>query len=149
VRDVKQVAVGGAHALLLLEDGRLYAAGLNTSGQLGLGSTANALQLTFVMDGVAYVAAGETHSAVIKLDGSLWTFGDNSFGQLGDGTRTNRSTPVHVTTFGNKAYKVAAGYGHTVVVLHDLTTWSVGLNRDGQLGLGDTVNRLEFTKLED
>lgn len=149
VRDVKQVAAGGAHVLFLLEDGRLYAAGLNASGQLGLGSTANASQFTFVMDGVAYVAAGETHSAVIKLDGSLWTFGSNSFGQLGDGTKTNRSSPVRVLDIGNKAYKVAAGYGHTVVVLHDLSIWSVGLNKDGQLGLGDTANRLVFTKFAD
>ncbi|GEM_PF-6331540 len=149
VRDVQQVAVGGAHVLFLLEDGRLYATGLNESGQLGIGSTANSAQLTFVMDGVAYIAAGETHSAVIKTDGSLWTFGSNSFGQLGDGTKTNRSTPVRVLAIGNKAYKVAAGYGHTVVVLHDLTTWSVGLNRDGQLGLGDTANRLAFTQGDD
>jgi uncharacterized repeat protein (TIGR02543 family) len=149
VRDVKQVAVGGAHLLFLLEDGRLYATGLNSSGQLGIGNKEDKTQLTFVMDGVSCVAAGDYHSAVIKSDGTVWTFGDNAYGQLGDGTTTDRLVAVQVVALGAKAFDIAAGYGHTVVMLHNMSLWGAGLNHHGQLGLGDTINRLAFTKAVD
>ena len=32
---VKQVSAGSEHSLFLMEDGRVYAAGDNTSGQIG------------------------------------------------------------------------------------------------------------------
>jgi alpha-tubulin suppressor-like RCC1 family protein len=57
VRDVRQVAVGGGHVLFLLEDGRVYASGLNSSGQLGIGSTAPSAQMKYVTDGVEFFAA--------------------------------------------------------------------------------------------
>ena len=149
VRDVKQVAVGGGHVLFLLEDGRVYASGLNSSGQLGIGSTADSAQLKYVTEGVELVAAGDHHSALLKRDGSLWMFGNNLFGQLGDGTKTNRSSPVRIATLGNKVYRVSAGYGHTVVMLHDMSILGTGLNSSGQLGAADTNNRLVFTEAAD
>jgi hypothetical protein len=34
---IKQIAAGGHHSLVLISDGRLYGCGKNTHGELGLG----------------------------------------------------------------------------------------------------------------
>ncbi|MGO0807121.1 hypothetical protein ACTPEF_24380, partial [Clostridioides difficile] len=39
------------------------------------------------------------------------------------------------------------GYDFTFVLKNDGTLYSAGLNSSGQLGLGDTNNRVTFTKV--
>jgi alpha-tubulin suppressor-like RCC1 family protein len=86
------------------------------------------------------VAAGISHTLAIRSDGTLWAWGNNSFGQFGDGsTILSRRSPGqsgtdtdwtalyidYQTSFGKKA---------------DGTLWAWGVNRNGQLGNGSTVD---------
>lgn len=79
----------------------LYAWGLNTSGQLGLGDTADRASPTAVAlpPGVTLlaVAAGSAHALQIATGGGFSAAGSNSSGQLGTddtASRTSFSTPV-------------------------------------------------------
>ncbi|MDR1816927.1 MAG: immunoglobulin domain-containing protein [Puniceicoccales bacterium] len=99
---IANVAAGDAHTLILTEDGRLYVAGSNAKGQLGLGKTAAELVRSatpvLVDTGVVAIAAGGAHSLYIKKTGELpgvvpeeparpklelRGFGSNEYGQLG------------------------------------------------------------------
>ncbi|MEI6309167.1 MAG: hypothetical protein WCP58_05955, partial [bacterium] len=140
---VKALAAGYYHSLALKEDGTVWAWGYNIHGQLGLGDFAdrnNPVQITSLGDGVAALAAGRDHSLAIKNDGTVWAWGYNNYSQLGLGDTTNRVTPVQVTVLGNNVAALTAGGWHTLALKGDGTVWSWGLNSSGQLGLGNTTS---------
>ncbi|HMH54037.1 MAG TPA: hypothetical protein VK548_27645, partial [Candidatus Acidoferrum sp.] len=89
--------------------GRVYAAGLNKSGQLGDGTHADRKHLVFSnAAAILSVAAGGEHSLALDADGHLRSWGRNLYGQLGDGTIGPAKKPVEVVAASNfKA--VAAG----------------------------------------
>lgn len=74
-----KVSTGGRHALALKMDGRLYAWGHNSSGQIGNGTTENVLELHEVQPGGHWVtmAAGAGNSFGIKKNGTLWIWGSD------------------------------------------------------------------------
>ena len=85
-QNIKAIAAGLRHTVLLKEDGTLWAAGYNFNGQLGLGDTEDRNSFTEVKNagsGIIAVAAGNYHTVILKNDGSVWTTGSNSLGQLG------------------------------------------------------------------
>ncbi|MCL2478242.1 MAG: hypothetical protein FWF22_01980 [Treponema sp.] len=84
-QDVKAVAAGARHTVILKNDGSVWVSGYNFNGQLGLGDQNDVSSFTRVADlgSVAAVAAGNYHTVVLKDDGSVWTSGANYAGQLG------------------------------------------------------------------
>jgi len=127
------VAVGGSHSLVLRNDGTLWGAGNNGSGQLGLGAASYLTSWTEITNGVVAIAAGWFHSLFLKADGTLWTMGDNAHGEMGDGTIVNRTSPIYVT---NHVTALAGGFDDTLFARSDGTLWGLGNNESGQLGNG-------------
>jgi|GEM_PF-2323380 len=143
--NVVSITAGFYHAMALKSDGTAWAWGLNTSGQLGDGTTTQRntpVQIT-ALSNVVQIASGVTayHSAAVKSDGTLWTWGINSSGQLGNNSTTQSNVPVQVTAL-NNVEQVAVGSYHTVASLGDGTVWSWGLNSSGQLGNNTTTSSL-------
>lgn len=147
-KQVTLAATSYSHSLALTSDGTLYAFGLNTRGQLGIGSTADMWTLPQRLNHLADVgrassmACGVEHSAVVMENGSLYTFGRNDYGQLGidDPNRQLSALPVRVEDGLSKLRSlhceaVACGYYFTVVIA-DGTLHAFGINDFGQLGLG-------------
>lgn len=138
----------GNSSYAIQTDGSLWAAGYNSSSQLGDG-TVNPRN-SFVQIGGdtdwSRVAAGQNHALGIKTHGSLWAWGHNGFGQLGDGTTSTSSTPKQIGNDTNWA-QVAGGYSHSLGVKTDGTLWGWGYNGGGQLGMGDTINRNAPTRI--
>lgn len=76
-------------------------AGYNYFGQLGIGSTTDALQFSpvrSVCDPVALIA-GEHNSGCIGGDGAVWLWGRNDWGQLGLGDDMSRKRPTQLQGF--------------------------------------------------
>ncbi len=144
IREASSVAGGGDHCLALKSDGSLiWAWGLNTSGQLGDGTTTDRLapiQVTVSAGRVTAIAAGASHSLALKEDGTVWAWGSNAKGQLGNGTNTDALSPVQVIGLTGKITAVAAGVAHSLALRDDGTVWAWGLNFEGELGNGTTTN---------
>jgi alpha-tubulin suppressor-like RCC1 family protein len=112
----------------LKSDGSLWAWGQNSSGQLGLGDTANRnvpIQVGTDKNWAAISGTGY-HTLALKSDGSLWAWGSNNSGGLGDGTRADRNAPVQVGS--DKNWAAVAASGATVALKTDGTLWAWGAN---------------------
>ena len=148
--DIKQVYCSFNHTLILENDGTLWSTGFNYYGELGLGDTTNRTtftQVTTNTDNIKKIYCGENHTFILKNDGTLWGCGRNEYGQLGLGDTTNRTTFTQITTNTDDIKEICCGYNHTFILKNDGTLWSAGNNYNGQLGLGDTINRNTFTEI--
>ncbi len=138
------VAAGDGHTVAVRSDGTLWAWGRNNAGQLGDGTFTIRTVPTQIGSATTWiaVAAGGDHTLALRSDGTLWAWGDNNFGQVGDGTSGNqRLSPVQIGT-DTTWTAVAAGANHSVALRSNGTVWTWGLGTSGQLGHGNTANRL-------
>jgi alpha-tubulin suppressor-like RCC1 family protein len=91
------------------------------------------------------VVFGENHCIALKTDSSLWTWGNNAEGALGDSTPYYRRWPKQIMP--NTKFIDIAAWGTSLAVRSDGIVFGCGRNRDGQLGLGDTLNRFSFAPI--
>ena len=146
--DVKQIACGRDHTIIIKNDGSIW--GCGASVQLGLGDTVSSYTFTQVTTNINYdvkqIACGRYYTFILKNDGSVWSCGRNGQGYLGLGDNTNRNTFTKVTTnINNDVKQIACGNEHTFILKNDGSVWSCGAS--GQLGLGDTTNKTTFTQV--
>ncbi len=94
------------------------------------------------------IFAGVLSTFLIDDTNALYATGFNTSGQLGIGSTSDRSGFAQVTTnVFNDAKQVASGEIHTLLVKTDGSLWATGANGNGQLGLGDTINKTTFTQV--
>ena len=107
------IAAGGYHSMAIGSDGKLYAWGLNSSGQIGNGTltTETSPVVVSLPTGVTAtgIAAGLYHSLAIGSDGKLYTWGYNTDGELGHGGTTNLALPRAVLSLPGTPTTVGAG----------------------------------------
>ena len=151
-----QIATGTNHTLAIQTGGTLWAWGYNYYGQLGDGTTTERTAAVEVqtssgnLTNVSDVSAGANHSLALDGSGNMWAWGYNGNGQLGNGTTTNSSKAVQVqTASGNltNVTAIAAGDNFTVALRNDGTVWAVGLNSNGQLGIGNTTQQTKAVQV--
>ena len=135
------LAGDGDYNCAIASGGSLWCWGRNDKGQLGLGSTAQALSPTQVpsLSNVTAVAANHRQTCAI-MGSNVYCWGTGHRGQLGDGNpydRTTRSTvPVKVAVV-TGATSIAVG-GSGACALAPAGTYCWGDNGKGQLGNGTT-----------
>ncbi|MBK6591268.1 MAG: hypothetical protein IPG23_00295 [Burkholderiales bacterium] len=124
----------------MLNTGEIQCWGDNTYGQLGNGTTANALLPTLVngLGKSVHLSSGTRHTCALLASGTIQCWGDNAYGQLGNGTTIGSRTPVTVTGVSN-ALALSSGRYHTCAVLATGSATCWGDNALGQLGNGTTI----------
>jgi alpha-tubulin suppressor-like RCC1 family protein len=136
------VSLGKKHGCALRRTtGALYCWGLNTSGQLGNGTTTGSTSPVLIDSGNAYsaVGVGLYSSCGIRTTGWLHCWGQNGEGQLGLGDTTNRTSPTRVGT-GATWYSLAIGFYFGCAARVDRSVWCWGSNTTGQLGQGNLTD---------
>ena len=148
---VKMVSAGMYHTLILKNDGTVWACGNNSVGQLGDGTEENKLEFVKVMDNVVSIAAGDRQSFFIKEDGTLWQSGFEFWEQADNGRIWAKN--ARIFTFPEKIMdnvkSVTASYCHTLIVKKDGTLWGLGVNANGQLGDGTTIDKQSPFRITD
>jgi alpha-tubulin suppressor-like RCC1 family protein len=101
------------------------------------------------LSSIVAIAGGERHNVALDANGEVWTWGWNACGQLGDGitctpdahsTDCMSSTPLKIANFGPVKAIASRGY-HTLALEENGTLWAWGLNANGRLGDGTTIDR--------
>ncbi len=88
---IRSASAGGAHSLVVTEEGALYSFGYGSKGQLGHGSDGHE-RFPKMVDAlrnvhIAVAAAGSVQSLALAEDGAVFSWGGNSVGQLGLGLK--------------------------------------------------------------
>ncbi|CAJ0922686.1 unnamed protein product, partial [Mesorhabditis belari] len=135
-----QIACGGHHSAALSDRGELFCWGLNSSGQLGIGSMINQdspksvhLHDRFIKE----VACGHNFTLALTEAGDVYAWGYNENGQIGCGNVSNQCTPVIVETLTSAKVvisQIACGYAHSLALCDEGKLWVWGSNSCGQLG---------------
>jgi alpha-tubulin suppressor-like RCC1 family protein len=145
---VAQMALGWGEACAVRSDGTLWCWGRNEWGQAGDGTACSPypcgksrpVQVAALGNGVVEVAAGAEHVCARRSDGTLWCWGWGVLGQLGQGTQAKNSSSVPLeTVLGSNVAQVAAGFRHSCARKNDGTLWCWGVNDNGELGNGTTM----------
>jgi alpha-tubulin suppressor-like RCC1 family protein len=149
------IAAQHAHSLALDNDGKVYGAGNNEYGQLGLVDKTDRKKFTAVLSlknkTIIAIAVGSWHSLALDNQGKVYAAGRNEYGQLGlgdSGKETDRVWFEEVSSLsGKKIIAIAAGSEHSIALANDGKVYAAGINYRGQLGLGDRKNRKTFTEV--
>jgi len=149
----------GSNICTITSDYRAVCWGANDMGQLGQGNTniINAMvNITLLsLEEPVDIAVGEHHTCVVTSDGTIECWGQNDFGQLGRGFKCPYGSyangcngdfavtlPGLVTNSSEFGFvQVSVGDTHTCGLLANGTAMCWGSNADGQLGVGNTVDR--------
>ena len=141
------IAAGNYHSLALDQNGRAWAWGRNSSGQIGDGTDDGDRVVPTAASmppGVLFtaIAAGGSYSLALDRNGHAWAWGYNYYGQIGDGTYLNVRVVPTATTMppGITFIAIAAGAAHALALDQHGRAWAWGWNRDGQIGDGTHDN---------
>jgi len=135
-----QMSAGGDHTLLLSEDSNVYSFGWGAKGQLGHGSTVNAVtpqRVTIPLGEVpVQVAAGAYgHSLILTANGNVYSFGINDFRQLGFDTDGEPVlAPTKIEGLPKVKEILGGGFKHSAVITESGELIVFGDNSFGQLG---------------
>jgi alpha-tubulin suppressor-like RCC1 family protein len=138
---VTQISAGTA-GLFTWSTGALYGMGLNTTGQIGDGTTISRSAPVQIGSSSWSVvsASNNAHTLALTTNNKLYAWGNNFFSQLGLNDTVNRSSPVQV---GSSSWtNVYAGTNYSIALRTDNTVFAWGDNTRGNLGV---YNLLSWT----
>ena len=145
---IREIAAGAFHTLVLTSTGQLFAWGENQFGQLGNTtnnevSASNPTPTPVAVPGangpIMQIGTPSFASLAATSGGQLFSFGENTFGELGltanSGTEKPTPTPTAVTLPGASggAAEVAGGEFHSLVLTSSGQLFAFGNNDWGQL----------------
>ncbi len=134
--DVKAISAGQSFAMILLNNGDLYATGDNSDGQLGTGDNISVNTPVRVKQGIASVDCGTYYTMAIDTQGTLWGTGSNGIsGVLGNDSTEDALVFTEITVPGDAIVtSVSAGERHTLLVTDDGSLYAIGDSNYGKLG---------------
>ncbi|XP_073837687.1 regulator of chromosome condensation 1 [Musca autumnalis] len=127
IENVKQIAGGQHHTLILKEDGSVFVIGRKDYGRLGLGTVADdltELKPITALKGkkIVSVSCGEAQSFALTDDGKLYSWGMGSNHQLGTGSDDDALEPVLIVskqTEGKRIIRASSGGQHSIFLVED------------------------------
>lgn len=128
-KNVKTIAGGIHHTLVLTNDGECFAIGRKEYGRLGLGDVAEDVEELQLVPSlkkkvVVEIACGEISSFAITQDGNVYSWGMGTSLQLGTGNEDDELVPALLSgkqVKDKNVLKVASGGQHTVFVVEDVS----------------------------
>lgn len=136
----KGITSGNGHTCGLTDAGQLYCWGYNAMGQVGLGSTSQAVFApTLAASGYTFesIFAGGNHTCGLAAGGAAYCWGSNEGTQLGRGSNPSFAEVTVAPVQGGLAFvRLALGQSHTCGLTASGAAYCWGQNDVGQIGTG-------------
>jgi alpha-tubulin suppressor-like RCC1 family protein len=139
---------GYRNSVAVQSNGTLWSWGNNSFGQLGLNTTTTSYSSPVqvgILGNWALPTGISFDWTWASSSNQLYAWGDNAYGQLGQNATTvpRASSPLQIvpTTY-LTATKIASSYYSNYAIQSPGTLWAWGRNDQGQLGQGNTTDRL-------
>ncbi|KAL7435015.1 hypothetical protein ACHAXM_004516 [Skeletonema potamos] len=156
-----KVVASQYYTIALDTNGNVWSTGSNSYGQLCLGDTTARdrfyqVAIPEASSKVVDIALGERHTLLLMENGQVFGCGWNTYGQLGIGVKgENMLSPVEIlidepdsddnttsdTPVVANISQIAAGRGSSYFLTSSNHVYATGTNYEGQLCLGDRVDR--------
>jgi alpha-tubulin suppressor-like RCC1 family protein len=134
---------GSRFSLYADGNGSLWGMGQNDNGELGLSGLGDRnVSSQIEASAVRSFSEGSDYSLFVKTDGSLWGMGFNAFGQMGLGTVVDRNASAQIRSSGVSQVSASESNRFSFFLEDNGSLYGMGLNLNGELGLGDTIQRL-------
>ncbi|CAO3616933.1 unnamed protein product [Cunninghamella blakesleeana] len=147
-------ATGRNHTLLVTDTGKVYGAGDNKLGQLGIDNLVDKVTFTEITslskEKIVDVACGAEFSLVINDKGNVFAFGSQEYGQLGNATTGQyiksagqmatqpQPYPLLIKALSERKVKaVSCGANHSLALDDEGYVYSWGFGGFGRLGHGE------------
>ncbi|NLN45780.1 MAG: hypothetical protein GX153_04320 [Clostridiaceae bacterium] len=131
------IRVASTYTFTVLENGRVFAWGRNTEGQLGLGDTLPRDKPVLVpaLFGVQDIACYGNTVFALCADGNMLAWGDNADGLVDPVLSDTLSSPLPYPALSGITRLISSG-DHLLALREDGRLYAWGRNASGQLGLG-------------
>ncbi len=143
-------ACGEAHNVALTESGNLFTWGRGEKGSLGHGNYDSKYTPERIENETAekfvFICAGGDCTMAITERMELFSWGANGSGCLGHVSK-QACELIPRAVLNHKVKKVSCSGTHTLMLDADGEIWAAGMNRKGQLGLGNTRSTSTFQKV--
>ncbi len=146
--DVIMVTAGEKHTCAADVSGALWCWGEKADGRLGDGLDQEQDEPSRVVHDVlsqgVFISAGEAHTCAFDVDDKPYCWGKNGHGQLGTNNKVPSAVPVpvHTETGLLNTVLISSGGTHTCAVRSNNWAYCWGNNGNGQLGIGNTSERV-------
>lgn len=140
------VSCGDSHTLMVDYSNNLYVWGSNSSGQFGLGhprEVTNIVHLKSFGYKTHMIAAKGNQSYLVTQDGQMYQWPNQS-----DPLTMYAPFPVAISERLIKFSSVSCGRNFAMALTTNGVIFGSGSNKYGQLGLGDALERSEFTAVD-
>lgn len=138
---ILDVDAGGAHSLLLGDNGTVYSFGISSSTGIDGVFSSVVVPTPINMSNLAgrqvtHISAGTQHSLLLTSDGSVFSFGSGQIGRNAANLSEARMPGMIDTTNlgGRTISQVSAGFLHSLLLADDGSVFSFGNNLSGATG---------------
>lgn len=143
VKTFCKISAGSSFTTAIRRDGRVFAWGANTNGELGdntIVSKRTPVSISGNTKTFCEISSGVNFTNAIDKNGRIWSWGVNTYGQLGDNSVTSRRTPVSILGAVKTFCTVSSG-SHVLAIQTNGRLWGWGYNLYGQLGDNSVTSR--------
>ena len=150
LKDVEFIESGGYHTFCKTLNNEVFCWGDNKYGQLGLENrdkqNTPILCSSLSNEEVVDIKCGNLFTIVLTSNGDVFSCGNNYKGQLGRITDDSYSSVFQKIENLPEITRIECGDHHPMYIDINNNFYVVGYNKQGQLGLGDTSERVEPIK---
>ena len=148
LRNIASSHCGRNHTFCINFDGGVYAFGENVNGQLGLGtfdsiSIPQLLDITDVKD----IECGTRFSIFLLCDSEVYISGESPGNPSSYFTSNHLNATIRKVKGLQSVQLIAAGMHHFIALTENNELYSMGLNTNGELGLGNRISRSTVSKI--
>ena len=144
LKNITQIACGFGQCLALDADGRVWAWGRNSNGQIGNGSRkSQQTPVLLPMEHIVSVKCGGKFCMALAEDGTIWGWGDNEWGQLVDASKWKNVLEPTQLSISGRFTQIACGGDIACGIDPDGTLWAWGRNDYWQLGVKNINKRTQ------